>query len=290
MYGSGSADGVEALLVQCAEDLCLGFQAHVADFVEEEGSAVGALEGAAHFGGLVGAASSGVGSGAVAVAEELGFDEVFGDGGAVELDEDAVAAQGLGVHGASDEFFAGAGFAEDEHAAVGGGHELDLLAESFDGDGLAGDGAFGELARELLVIFAEVMGLDGVAKDEQGAVHGERLFEEVVGAELGGADGGFDGAVAGDHDDFGSTGAGCGVARLVAADGGEDIQTVAVGEPDVEEDGLVVGVAEEFKGFGGGAGGRDGVVLFAEDGFEGLADVGFVVDDENVVHRGSCKL
>ncbi len=180
----------------------------------------------------------------------------------------------------------------DEDAAVGGGHEFDLLAEGFDGDGLAGDGALGELAGELLVVFAEVVGLDGVAQDEEGAVHGERLFEEVVGAELGGADGGFDGGVAGDHDDFGSAGAGR--VRDVAADGGEDVEAVGfsadaawVGEPDVEEDGLVVGVAEKLEGFGGGAGGGDDVVLFAEDGFEGLADVGFVVDDENVVHRGS---
>ena len=235
----------------------------------------------------------GAGGGAVAVAEEFGFDEVFGDGGAVELDEDAVAAQGLGVHGAGDELLAGAGFAVDEDAAVGGGHELDLLAESFDGDGLAGDGAFGELAGELLVVFAQAMGLDGIAQDEQGAVDGERFFEEVVGAELGGADGGFDGGMAGDHDDFGGTRARRGVVGEVAADGGEDVEPVGfsasavwVGEPDVEEDGLVVGVAEELESFGGGAGGGDGVVLFAEDGFERLADVGFVVDDENVVHRG----
>ena len=64
-----------------------------------------------------------------------------------------------------------------------------------------------ELAGELLVVFAQAVGLDGVAQDEQGAVQRERLFEEVVGAELGGADGGLDGAVAGDHDDFGSAGA-----------------------------------------------------------------------------------
>src|SRR5258708_6086991 len=76
----------------------------------------------------------------------VGPDAVLGDGGAVELDEEAVAAEGLGVDGAGDELFTGAGFAEDEDAAVGGGHELDLLAESFDGDGLAGDGvACGEL-------------------------------------------------------------------------------------------------------------------------------------------------
>ena len=127
------------------------------------------------------------------------------------------------------------------------------------------------------------MGLDGVAQDEQGAVERERLFEEVVGAELGGADGGFDGAVAGDHDDFG--GAGAGACETSPRMCGEDVEAVAVGQPDVEQDGLVVGVAEELEGFGGGAGGGDGVVLFAEDGFEGFADVGFVVDDENVVHR-----
>ena len=71
--------------------------------------------------------------GAVAVAEELGFDVVLGDGGAVELDEDAIFAEGLGVHGAADQLLAGAGFAVDEDAAVGGGHELDLLAQGLDG-------------------------------------------------------------------------------------------------------------------------------------------------------------
>ena len=242
--------------------------------------------------GLIGAA----GAGAVAVAEEFGLDEIFGDGGAVELDEGAVFAEGFGVHGASDEFFAGAGFAVDEDAAVGGGHEFDLLAKGFDGDGLAGDGALGELAGELLIVFAEVVSLDGVAQDEQRAVHGERLLEEVVSTELGGADGGLDGGVAGDHDDFG--GAGAGRMGDVAPDGREDVEAVGftagaagfaaaagIGEPDVEKDSLVVGVAEKLEGFGCGAGGGDDVVFLGEDGFEGLADVGFVVDDENVVHK-----
>ncbi len=107
--GGGGTDGVEALFVEGAEDFGLRLEAHVADFVEEEGAAVGSLEGAAFLGGLVGAA----GARSVAIAEEFGFDVVLGDGGAVEFDEDAVAAEGLGVDGAGDEFFAGAGFAED---------------------------------------------------------------------------------------------------------------------------------------------------------------------------------
>ena len=270
--GCDGADGVEALFVESAQDLGLGLEAHVADFVEEEGAAVGALEGAALFGGAAG-------DGAVAVAEELGLDVVLGDGGAVELDEDAVFAEAFGVHGAADEFFAGAGFAVDEDAAVGGGHQLDLLAEGLHGDGLAGDGAAcGELAGELLVVLAHLAGLHGVLEDDEGAVEGERLFEEVVGAELGGAHGGFDGAVAADDDDLGDVGG------VQLADLGEGVEAVAVGQPDVEQDDVVGGVAEEVEGLGGGGGGGDEVVLFAEDGFERLADLGFVVDDEDVVH------
>ena len=119
----------------------------------------------------------------MAVAEELGVDVVLGDRGAVELDEGAVFAEGFGVHGAADELFAGAAFAEDEDAAVGGGHEFDLLAEGFDGDAGAGDGGLGgELAVEFGVILAETAGLHGVAENNEGAIEGEGFFEEVVGA------------------------------------------------------------------------------------------------------------
>ena len=37
----------------------------------------------------------------------------------------------------------------------------------------------------------------------------------------------------------------------------------------------------------GGGGGGDDVAFLGEDGFEGVADFGFVVDDEDVVHKGS---
>ena len=95
-----------------------------------------------------------------------------------------------------------------------------------------------ELADELLVVVAELVRVDGVLEDDEGAVERERLFEEVVGAELGGADGGFDGPVAGDDDDFGA-----GARSRMLADVAEGVEAVAVGEPDVEQDGVVVGVA-----------------------------------------------
>ncbi len=67
---------------------------------------------------------------------------------------------------------------------------------------------------------------------------------------------------------------------------GEDVQAVAVGEPDVEEDGGEVGVTGQGERFGDRAGGGHGVLLFAKDGFERVADVSFVVDDEDGKHKG----
>ena len=164
----------------------------------------------------------------MAVAEELGVNVVLGDGSAVELDEGPVFAKGFGVHSAADELFAGAGLAEDEDAAVGGGHELDLLAQGLDGDALAGDGTFdGELTGELLVVFTEAASLEGVRKHDEGAVERKGLLEKVVGAELGGTHRSFNRAVAGDDDDLGDA------RGLDLPDLGEGVQAVAIGQPDV---------------------------------------------------------
>ncbi len=218
------------------------------------------------------------------IAEELGFDVVLGDGGAVELNEHAVFAQAFGMHGARDELFAGAAFAEDEHAAIGGSHELDLLAKGFHGDAGAAQGAFdGELSRELLVVLAHLPRLHRVFEDDEGAGKRERLFEEVVGAEFGGADGGLDGAVAADDDDLRDVGG------VHPADLAESFEAVAIRQPDVEQHDVVGGVAEQGEGFGGGSGGGDEVAFFREDAFKRLADLGFVVDDEDVVHKGRGK-
>ncbi len=198
MDGLGCADGDEALLVEGAENFGLGLEAHVAYFVQEEGAVISSLEGPAFF-------RRASGDGAVAVAEELAFDEIFGNGSAVQLDEDAVMARAFGVDGAGDEFFAGTGFSIDEDATIGGGHELDLLAYGLGGDAFAGDGGFeSELAFVFEIFVSETACLDSIFHDDQSAFEQERLFEEVEGSKLGGFDGGFDGGVAGDDDDFGA--------------------------------------------------------------------------------------
>ena len=73
-------------------------------FVEEQNAAVGALEKA-------GLGLAGVGEGATLEAEELGLEQGFGDGGAVDADEGALATGAFPVDQARNEPLPGAGFA-----------------------------------------------------------------------------------------------------------------------------------------------------------------------------------
>ena len=77
------------------------------------------------------AAVGGAGEGAFFVAEEFGFDEGGGHGGAVHGDEGIVAAAaGVLVDGFGDAFLAGAGFAEDEDGGEGVGGAADEFEDA----------------------------------------------------------------------------------------------------------------------------------------------------------------
>src|SRR5215813_4704390 len=105
---------------------------------------------------------------------------------------------------AGNEFFASAAFAVDENAAVGGSSDTDLLAQRFHRDTFTDDLiTVAEFRAEGLVFLFQAALLNGVANEDDDFFEGERFFDEVEGAELGGADGGIDGGVTGDHDDGG---------------------------------------------------------------------------------------
>jgi hypothetical protein len=74
------ADALELAALQEAEELGLDGEGELADLVEKECAAVRGFDAA-------GAGLHGSGEGAAGVAEELGFKECFGDGGAVEHGE-----------------------------------------------------------------------------------------------------------------------------------------------------------------------------------------------------------
>ena len=232
----GAAEAFEGLVLEGADDLALGFEGHVRDFVEEEGAAVGAFEDA-------GAAGGGGGVGAGFDAEEFLLEAGGVEGCAVEGDEGAVGAPGPLVDHAGGDFLAGAGGAADEDAGSGGGDALDGGAEGEEGG--AGACEFGVDAgseAELGVLAGEAGRFERAADDEEHAVGFERFLDEVVGAVLDGGDGGLDGAVAGDHDD--------GDVRFLVVDDFEDAEAIEAGalEPDVEDDEGGPAVAEGGDG------------------------------------------
>ena len=79
---------------------------------------------------LPGLSLVGAGEGAALVAEELGLEQLAGQGGAVDLDEGALArAAERVVDGAGDELLADAGLAPDEDGDVGVGDLIDHLLD-----------------------------------------------------------------------------------------------------------------------------------------------------------------
>ena len=268
--GFFTADRSEALLIERAQHLGLRLQAHVTDFVEKQRSSMRLLEFAFFFRG-------GAGKRALTVAKHLAFDQIFRDGGAVDLDEGLVFAQALRVHRTRDQFFSRPRLAIDEHAPVGWGHESNLLSQRFHGHAVADNHVAGEqLLLQVRYFAAQLPRGHGVADQDQQFVDRERLFQEVVGAKLGGADRCLNGGVPGDHDDFGR--------RFEFADLLEDFQTVGSGQPNVEQDHVVAIALQTVKAGLATFRGRGGKSLIGEHAFKRLADAGFIVDNQNAIH------
>ena len=104
-----SADGADRATLDGIEELGLQRELHMSDFVEEDGPPVGGLEEAP----LVAAC---VGKRALDVSEKLGFDEVFRQRRAVDVNEWPRGPRAAIVKSTSDEVLAGACFSRDEHA------------------------------------------------------------------------------------------------------------------------------------------------------------------------------
>ncbi len=120
--GAGGAEAPHLALLQHAQDARLGGRRHVADFVEEQTAAMGAFE---HAGTRVDA-----GGDALLDAEQLGFQQVLGEGGAVDGDEGRRRIGTVLVHEAREQFLAGARFATDQHMRTAGGHAPGLAVQA----------------------------------------------------------------------------------------------------------------------------------------------------------------
>ena len=265
-----AAEVHEAAILEDAQDFGLGIHAHGGDFVEEERAAVGDFEEA-----LLG--GDGGGERAFDVAEEGGLEKVGGHGAGVDRDEGLVFAGGVGVEGLGDEFLAGAAFALDEDGGAGG---RDLGDEVEDAQH---DVAFADDVGEVVALAEGALELDvfffGAIAGNGGADIGEELFvvpgllDEVLRAAADGVDDVIDGAEGGDHDD--------GQSEFALAEGGENFDSVAAGQGEVEQDEVEGLLGDAFEAEFAVLDAVDRVAFHGQKGLERFADRGFVVDDEN---------
>ena len=126
LLGLVATDALEGALLQHAQQLDLHGQRHVADFIEEQGAALGQLEAAD-------AAGDRTSEGALLVAEQFAFQQLGRNRPAVDRHEGRATTLGVIVQIARHDFLAGAGLTEDQHAGLGVRHLLHHLPHILDG-------------------------------------------------------------------------------------------------------------------------------------------------------------
>ena len=264
----GAADALEGLVDQHAQDLVLRLARHVGDFVDEQRAAMRLLERADL--ALLRAVR-------LLDAEQLDLHALGRDRGGVDDDERPAARGRTAREMARGQLLAGARRADDQDAAVGRRDLLDRLAQLVDRRRAADHAGRHRRERlELLDLALEPRGLERAVGDQHQPVGLERLLDEVVGAALDRRDRGLDVAVAGDHHDR--------QVRMLLLDRVEQLQPVepAALQPDVEEDQVRPPRLDLAKARVAVARGARAVALVLQDARDQLADIGFVVDDENV--------
>ena len=270
----GAAHALEALVLEHAHDLALRLERHVRDLVEQEGAAVGPLEGAGPARGT-GAIDTGF------AAEQLELQPFRIHGRAVEHHEGSRGALRALVQDAGDDLLAGAGRSGDEHPAAGRRDLADRLAQLIDRRRVPDQLGFRPGPHpQLLVLLAQLGGFHRPFDDQDEAVGLERLFDEIVGAQLDRRDRGLDRSVAAD-DHHGNR-------RVLALDRVQDLEAVepAVLQPNIEDHQARSAGRERFQG-GVAVGRLSGAVAFiVQDAGNQHPNVGLVVYDQNVTRHG----
>jgi hypothetical protein len=158
LFGPLRAERLELALLQDTQQLRLQRRAHGADLVEEDGAAVSERELA--FLGRRGARER-----AANVAEELRFEERFGNGGAIDPDQRHIALRAAIVNRARDQLLAGAGLAGDQHRALGLGNAFRALDDFLHHAAAADDAVvvelFVALAAQIAVFGPQSLMVDG---------------------------------------------------------------------------------------------------------------------------------
>ena len=118
--GFVAADPLEGALLQHTQQLNLHRQRHVADFVEEQGAAIGQLK-------APGTTGDRPGKRALLMTEQFAFQQLGRYGSTVDRYERRITTLGVIVQIARNHFLASTGLTEDQHTGIGVGNLLHHL-------------------------------------------------------------------------------------------------------------------------------------------------------------------
>src|SRR5208337_801948 len=192
-----AAHGADFFLLEKAQELGLHFERKFADLVEKNGSGIGRLQQA-----RLGTKSAGEST--FFVAEQFAFDEGGDERSAIDGNKGEVGHASVKVKGASHQFFAGSALAGNQDWGAGVFEAGDEAQDVLNAGGIADDAVDGGLGfgafAEIKILFHEADFVGHAAQEKAQFIERSKgLGNVIVGAELHGLDGGFDGAVAG-HD------------------------------------------------------------------------------------------
>ena len=195
-----AADRADFVVLQDAQQLALRVDGHFGDFVEQQRAAFRLAE-------KTFAVGVRAGERAFDRTEQFAFDQFAGQGGAIDFDDFVFAARTERVEEVGDDFLAGAAFAGDEHGDIAGGDAFNGAHDFLHG-GAAENGRRRaahrfQRAPERAVFLVLLLAFDGALDVGHQLFIFKRLGEKVIGAAASGFDGHADGAVSGEHDDFG---------------------------------------------------------------------------------------
>ena len=186
---SAPPTGRIVIVLQHAQQFHLQPHRHVADFVQQQGAAVGGLEQA-----FLGA--RGAREGAAFVTEEFGLQQVLGHRAAIDGDERLVAARAGFVNGAGQQFLARAALAGQQHPRIGAGDHVGLRQLVFH-QLIARD----DVGAPILIDMREARHFERFLHVIEQVLLVHRLGEKAEGAALRRVHGIGNGAMRGENDD-----------------------------------------------------------------------------------------
>src|SRR6185437_10817556 len=271
LHGVRVADALELALLQYAQQLRLQRGTHRRDLVEEECAFVRLLEAS-----LPGADRAG--EGAAHVTEELGFEQRFGNGAAVERDEAIRAPRTAVVNRARRQLFAGPGLARNQNRARRARDGLEQVKQVphrvAASDETVDAVALFELGSQIGVLRAKAPLFERGVQHVQQRVELKRLGDEVGGALFDRVDGVLYRAEAGDddRDDV----------RVALERGVQDGAAVDAGQAEVGDDDIEREVGEPREGLFAAGGLFDDEAVVGEAFADSFPKCRLVVDEEQM--------